>query len=70
VKKWFNRKTRAEAPDADGGSRVLRAALAGDAAKVREAVESGDDVNAWDEHGMTPLLMPRAGDAPRLSWSR
>jgi len=35
---------------------MLQAALDGDAAKLREAAESGDDVNAWDEHGMTPLL--------------
>lgn len=35
---------------------VLRAALTGDATKVREAISTGADVNAWDEHGMTPLL--------------
>jgi ankyrin repeat protein len=35
---------------------VLQAALGGDPAKLRAAVESGDDINAWDEHGMTPLL--------------
>jgi ankyrin repeat protein len=39
-----------------GGNRLLRAALGGDAERLREALESGDDVNAWDEHGMTPLL--------------
>jgi ankyrin repeat protein len=56
VKNWFPWKNRPKAPTADRGSRVLRAALAGDAAKLREAVESGDDVTAWDENGMTPLL--------------
>jgi ankyrin repeat protein len=56
VKNWFPWKNRPKAPTADRGSRVLRAALAGDGAKLREAVESGDDVNAWDENGMTPLL--------------
>ena len=24
---------------------------------MRTAVVAGDDVNAWDEHGMTPLLI-------------
>jgi ankyrin repeat protein len=35
---------------------VLRAALTADATKVRDTISAGADVNAWDEHGMTPLL--------------
>jgi ankyrin repeat protein len=56
MKNWFSWKNRPEASATERHSRVLRAALAGDAAKLREVIDSGGDVNAWDEHGQTPLL--------------
>jgi ankyrin repeat protein len=57
VKNWFRRKACGEeASVAAHDRRLLRAALAGDAAKLREALDSGDDMNAYDEHGMTALL--------------
>ena len=57
MKNWFRQKARGkEVPVAAHDSRLLRAALACDATKLREALDSGDDVNAYDEHGMTPLL--------------
>lgn len=37
-------------------SRVLAAALASDQEAVRAAIDAGDDVDAWDDLGMTPLL--------------
>ena len=37
-------------------SRVLAAALASDQEALRAAIDAGDDVDAWDDLGMTPLL--------------
>jgi ankyrin repeat protein len=41
-------------------SKILRAcfaaALAGDEMALRAATEAGDDVNGWNDLGMTPLL--------------
>ena len=37
-------------------SRLLAAVLASDEIAIRAAIESGDDVNEWDDLGMTPLL--------------
>ena len=37
-------------------SRVLAAALAVDQEALRTAIDAGDDVDAWDDRGMTPLL--------------
>ena len=57
VKNWFRQRARGkEAPVAAHGDRLLRAALAGDATTLREAIDSGDDINAYDENGMTTLL--------------
>lgn len=49
-------RRRSFATVADRESRVLHAALAGDATRLRETLDAGDDVDAWDENGMTPLL--------------
>jgi ankyrin repeat protein len=37
-------------------SRLFAAVLASDESAVRDAIEAGDDINEWDNLGMTPLL--------------
>jgi ankyrin repeat protein len=37
-------------------SRVFEAVLASDAESLRAAIAAGDDLDAWDHLGMTPLL--------------
>ena len=37
-------------------SRLLAAVLTSDSSALRAAIEAGDDINEWDNLGMTPLL--------------
>jgi ankyrin repeat protein len=41
---------------AQSPSRLLAAVLASDEIALRSAIEAGDDINEWDNLGMTPLL--------------
>jgi ankyrin repeat protein len=41
---------------AAASSRLLAAALAADQAALRAAIDAGEDIDAWDNHGMTLLL--------------
>jgi ankyrin repeat protein len=41
---------------ADHEGLVLQAALSGDGKRLQVLLDSGADVDAWDENGMTPLL--------------
>src|SRR5262245_40078954 len=43
-------------PDGVARDTLLQMALKGDRVSLREALASGENVNAWDERGMTPLL--------------
>ncbi len=59
VERWamgVGRKTSRFAMGDGSGDGVLEAALAGDAERLRELLDAGADVDAWDSDGMTPLL--------------
>jgi ankyrin repeat protein len=40
----------------DCRSALLRSVLASDHTAMQSAIEAGNDLNAWDDNGMTPLL--------------